>query len=162
MELGAIFLLLAVLAIVVMFVVKPFTGQWRSHAKDGREVSSLLAEYDKVLVSIKELDFDHSLGKIPEEEYLVQRSVLFQRGADVLRRLDEIQGAQPAPAEVRSESEAGARKFDSNPLSDDELEDLLAKRRLVRKEKAVGFCPKCGKPILQSDRFCPSCGQAIS
>ncbi|MFH1524260.1 MAG: zinc ribbon domain-containing protein [Chloroflexota bacterium] len=162
MELGAIFLLLAVLAIVVMFVVKPFTSQWRSQAEGKRETSSLLAERDQILVSIKELDFDHSLGKIPEEVYSVQRSVLLQRGAEVLRQLDEIRGAQPASAELRSESDAGAGTGDTNLLSDDELDDLLAKRRLIRKEKALGFCPKCGKPILQSDRFCPSCGQAIS
>lgn len=162
MELGAILLLLAVLAIVGMFVAKPFTEQWRAHAERGREVSSLLAERDRVLVSLQELDFDHSLGKIPVEEYPAQRAILLQKGAEVLRRLDEIRAAQHVPAEAHSEAEVGAHHIESVPLSEDELEDLLAKRRAVRKEKAVGFCPKCGKSILQSDRFCPSCGQAVN
>jgi len=45
---------------------------------------------------------------------------------------------------------------------DDDLESMIAARRKTRKEKSAGFCPKCGKPILVSDRFCPSCGKAIN
>jgi len=47
------------------------------------------------------------------------------------------------------------------PLSGEDLEDLLAKRRIARKDKTAGFCPKCGKPVLQSDVFCPFCGSTL-
>jgi hypothetical protein len=159
MELGTIFLLLAVLAIVGMFVAKPFTEHWRAQAENGHEISSLLAERDRVLTALQELDFDYSLGKVPVEEYSAQRAILLQKGADALRRLDMLQGVQPVPAEARLETEVAAQPV--TPLSDDELEDLIAKRRAVRKEKTAGFCPECGKPILQSDRFCPSCGRDV-
>jgi predicted amidophosphoribosyltransferase len=39
---------------------------------------------------------------------------------------------------------------------------LLADRRRVRQEKAVGFCPQCGGPVQKSDRFCPKCGAKTS
>lgn len=46
-------------------------------------------------------------------------------------------------------------------VPDDELEQAIARRRRVRKEKAVGFCPRCGDPVHQSDRFCPKCGAQL-
>ncbi len=39
---------------------------------------------------LQELDFDHELGKIPASEYSLQRSELIQKGAEILRRLDEL------------------------------------------------------------------------
>ena len=171
MDLGAIFLLLVVLVIVVMFVGWPFIKHWRVQVEGGHETSFLLAERDRVLNAIQELDFDNSLGKIPLEEYPVQRAVLLQRGAEVLRQLDTLaSGLSPAvreeSAERRMEAKDSVRFSDAavqpvKLLSDDDLEELIAKRRNTRKEKAAGFCPKCGKPILQSDQFCPSCGQAV-
>jgi hypothetical protein len=160
MELGAIILLLAVLAIVGMYVEKPFTEHWRAQAENGHEISPLLAERDRALTALQELDFDHNLGKVPAAEYPAQRAILLQKGADALRRLDGLQGVQPVLAEERLEAEVAAPPV--TPLSDDDLEDLIAKRRAVRKEKTAGFCPGCGKPIMQSDQFCPSCGRAIN
>ena len=171
MDLGAIFLLLVVLVMVIMFVAWPFIKNWRVQAEGGHEISFLLAERDRVLNAIQELDFDNSLGKIPLEEYPVQRAVLLHRGAEVLRQLDTLTpGLSPAVREESPErrvEEAVSDRFSdaaAQPvklLLDDDLEELIAKRRTVRKEKTAGFCPKCGKPILQSDQFCPSCGQAV-
>jgi hypothetical protein len=172
MDLGAIFLLLVILIPVVMFVAWPFIKHWRVQTEGGHEISSLLAERDRVLIALQELDFDNSLGKIPVEEYPVQRAVLLQRGAEVLRHLDTLTpGLSPVgqeeSAERRVEAKGSVRFSDAvvqpvKLLSDDDLEELIAKRRIARKEKTAGFCPKCGKPILQSDQFCPSCGQAVN
>jgi hypothetical protein len=81
-------------------------------------------------------------------------------GAEVLRRLDEIQGGSIRP----KEEPAKPTDLDQpiKTLAEEDLEDLIAKRRSTRQQKAAGFCPKCGKPILQSDQFCPSCGQAVN
>jgi predicted amidophosphoribosyltransferase len=43
----------------------------------------------------------------------------------------------------------------------DEVEALVSERRRSRQEKAAGFCAKCGKPVLKSDKFCPRCGTTI-
>jgi NADH pyrophosphatase NudC (nudix superfamily) len=58
-------------------------------------------------------------------------------------------------------ADASAKKTDT-VLDDDDLEAMIASRRKTHKDKSAGFCPKCGKPILVSDRFCPSCGKAIN
>jgi hypothetical protein len=61
---------------------------------NGHEISVLLANRENALNALQELDFDFKLGKIPAEEYSVQRASLLQMGVEALRRLDEIQGEQ--------------------------------------------------------------------
>ena len=161
-----ILLLLILIGLIALFVAKPFISGWRPQAEVPQENSALLAERDHVLTALEELDSDHILGKIPEEEYPVQRAALLQKGADILRQLDEFQAAHPAPIPARKKAKSTANQpkgtSGAKPVSDDELEDLIAKRRAVHKEKAAGFCSKCGKPILKTDVFCPSCGQPVN
>jgi rubrerythrin len=68
--------------------------------------------------------------------------------------------------EARIEKAAAAKRADSSAaesqISDDDLESMIAARRKEHKSKSAGFCPKCGKPVLVTDKFCPSCGKAVS
>ncbi len=169
MDIGAIFLVLAVVLLVGLFVGQPLMEHRARRVTDeGHEVSALMAERDRVITALQELDFDHALGKIPAEDYPVQRAALLQKGADILRRLDALAPAAltGASAEDRVESAVAARRADASAqaasaLDDDDIEALIAARRKARKGKSGGFCPKCGKPVLASDRFCPHCGKAL-
>ncbi|HEY5271284.1 MAG TPA: zinc ribbon domain-containing protein [Anaerolineales bacterium] len=161
MEPVAIFLLLIVLAFIVLFVTRPFFERWHVRAAESSlELSSLLAERERLLTALQELDFDQTLGKIPAEDYPVQRAALLQKGAEVLRQLDAVTPSTLKQASGKVQVHDSAAKS-AAPLSDDDLEDMLAKRRNSRKDKTAGFCPKCGKPVLQSDVFCPSCGSTM-
>jgi rubrerythrin len=173
MDIGAIFLLFAVCVFAALFVARPFMERRRTTVVSAKEqeLSSLMAERDRLISALQELDFDHNLGKIPAEDYPAMRSSLMQSASDVLRRLDTFQpqNAASADAESRVEAVVAARRADAaeqkpanHDISDDELEELLASRRAARKEKAAGFCPSCGKPVLRTDRFCPHCGKSIS
>lgn len=168
MELGSIFLVLAVLVVVGVYLYAPLTQRGRRMVTDhSHEISSLKAERDRVINSLQELDFDFKLGKIPAEDYPEQRSALLQRGADILRQLDEIAPASTsgANAEARIEKAAAAKRADSAmqtiEVNDDDIEAMIASRRKQHKSKSAGFCPKCGKPVLVTDHFCPSCGKSL-
>lgn len=168
MELGSIFLILAVFVLVGLYLVVPFTSRAkRPRGMEAQEVSSLKAERDRVINSLQELDFDFKLGKIPAEDYPEQRTTLLQKGAEILRKLDELapSTAFASSAENRIEKAAAAKRADSSTaetqISDDDLESMIAARRREHKSKSAGFCPKCGKPVLVSDKFCPSCGKAL-
>jgi hypothetical protein len=145
--------------------------------------SSLLAERDRILNALQELEFDYVLGKVPEEDYPEQRTVLLQDGAQVLRQLDGIQVeeiSEPGSVEDRIEAAVAARRADASvqvgahtavAVGDgngnkpaalkDPLEDLIASRKRQREEKSAGFCPGCGKPAQKSDRFCSRCGATL-
>ena len=160
MEFGVILPFLGVLALVVVYVAHPFTTHWRAKAQASHEISALLAERERALNALLELDADNAIGKFPAEEYSNQRASLIQKGADILRQLDEIQKPRPVPVEEPVRPSVADKL--SNVPSDEDLEDLISKRRTIHQQKTAGFCPKCGKPILQSDQFCPSCGQILN
>jgi hypothetical protein len=171
MDIGVIFLFLAVLVVTVFFIARPFLEKRPpAVAAGGHELSSLMAERDSIITTLQELDFDNSLGKIPAEDYPLQRAALLQHGAEVLKKIDLLspKTASSGDAEKRIEAAIAARRADSamqvsqsSGDLDDDLESLIAARRSERKEKSGGFCSNCGRPILASDRFCPHCGIVI-
>ena len=171
MDIGAILLLLAVLLSVSLYLAAPLM---RNHSRrvpqETQEASSLMAERDRIINALQELDFDFKLGKIPEEDYPVQRAELLQLGTGVLKKLDGITATLSPNNEdkdevSRLEKAAAVRQADasdkSKKLTDDEIESMLAARRKARKTKSAGFFPRCGKSVLTTDLFCPSCGKAL-
>lgn len=173
MDIGAIFLLVSVGLLTILFVGRPFLERRRfgGLSASNRQLSALMAERDRLIGALQELDFDHTLGKIPSQDYPAMRSDLLQHAAEVLRHLDELQpqAVTHADAESRVEAVIAARRADAavgngrKPvISDEDIEELVASRRSGRKEKSAGFCPNCGKPVQRSDRFCPSCGKSIA
>lgn len=169
MELPAIFFSLAVLILVGIYLYAPFMERRaRRVTEEEHELSALMAERDRVINSLQELDFDFKLGKIPEDDYPVQRSTLLQKGADILRKIDTLapQATSAQDTEVRLERAIAARRADASlakvEVSDDDLESMISSRRRGRTNKSAGFCPKCGKPVMVTDRFCPSCGKSLS
>jgi len=163
MEPVAIFLLLIVLALIILFVTRPFIERPRVRDdENNQEFSSLLADRDRLLTSLQELDFDQSLGKIPAEDYPAQRAALLQKGSDVLRQMDALSPMTAKQGVVKEQRPGSMPNSNANvPLSADDLEDLVAKRRYSHNGKTAGFCHKCGKPVLQSDVFCPTCGSPL-
>lgn len=164
MDLGSLFLILALALAVTLFVSQPFlkqpsnaiTGSAAAFNSNEHSRSALQAERDRVLDALQELDFDQALGKIPAEDYPIQRGSLIARGVEVLRELDGVDPRAANPLE-----DAIADRWDANIGAVDPLEDQIAARRRAREEKSVGFCPKCGHPLQKSDRFCPKCGTPL-
>jgi hypothetical protein len=168
-DLSAILLLIALLLGIGLYLAAPliFDSRRRSTNEESGEISALMAERDRVINSLQELDFDFKLGKIPDEDYPTQRAELLQKGADILRKLDalQLQPISDEEVEARIEQAAAARRADAavktEPPSDDEIESMLATRRKERKGRSAGFCPKCGKVVLVTDQFCANCGKAL-
>jgi len=169
MELTAIFFSLAVLILVGMYLYAPFMERRaRGVTEEEHELSALMAERDRVINSLQELDFDFKLGKIPEEDYPTQRANLLQKGADILRKIDSLapQATSAQDTEARLERAIAARRADASntkpEVSDDDLESMISSRRKGRTNKSAGFCPRCGKPVMVTDRFCPACGKSLA
>jgi hypothetical protein len=168
MEPTAILLILTVLLLAAAFIGRPFyikdarysrkLNPAEGAAKDKFDHihSSLLAEKERILSSIQELDFDYSLHKVPEDLYPVQRGELLQQAAGLLKELENMGFTQETKSTSTSKS--------SNKVATDydELEEMIAKRKTEIKEKSSGFCPRCGRAIQESDRFCPKCGFTIT
>lgn len=189
MEIGSLLLILALFIAVGWYVARPLFDRKATIVstlpdQQDHEVSALMAERDRILDALHELDFDYALGKIQENDFPVQRAILLQRGAEALRRIDELTQQTPGDdAEARIEAVVSARRTDAAPAAvqsgdgqgtasaatpagvleaDDEVEAILASRRRARQDKLSGFCPQCGRPVQKSDRFCPRCGKPLA
>jgi len=183
MDIGSLLLLFALLVIIGLYIARPLLDPETAAAtpqEDQKEhdLSTLLAERDRILTALEELDFDNALGKIPSADYPTQRARLVSQGANVLRELDGLDGDKSdAEIERRIEEAIAERRITTSSTgwtegapqpqavlvdADDEVEVQLAARRRSRQDKSAGFCPQCGRPVQQSDRFCPKCGNALA
>lgn len=176
MDLGSIFLILALFIPVALFILRPIVERrLATISQSGQDISNLLAERDHIIASIRELDDDYNLGKILTDDYPVQRLALLQNGADILQRIDNFQGnltnleaddhleATILAHHQNLEAPPSAKKNGNSvaPVPDDDLEQRIASRRRSMDGKAGGFCPKCGRPVQAADRFCPRCGASL-
>jgi hypothetical protein len=173
MDIASILIILALVVLVLLFISQPFfSGKpvSKKTEKNSQEQqhSALLAERDRILTALQELEFDQALGKIPAEDYPAERSGLLMAGAEIYRKLDEMeQTASAISAEERLEAAVASRRADAAvqkagaPGRPDDLEAMIAARRGRQSEKAAGFCPACGAPVQKSDKFCPRCGKTV-
>jgi hypothetical protein len=170
MQIVSIFFALGILILVGVYLYMPFLERRaRRVTEEEHTTSALLAERERVVTSLQELEFDYGLGKVPEEDYPTQRANLLQKGADVLRKLDELTPVKTQNDDAHLENVIAARrknksdnKADNKTAStDDDIESMISARRKGHKAKSVGFCPNCGKPVVASDKFCSACGKTL-
>jgi ribosomal protein L32 len=171
MDIGSLLLLLALVIVVAAYIASPLRKprDRRAVSKLDIELSRLLAERERVLDALAELDFDNDMGKVPDDLYPVQRELLLIRGADVLRLLDEQTFGQiEASGSETERTERVERAAKIRSTDEDPLEAMIAARRSKRALSSAqpagkaNFCPNCGSALQPGDRFCPSCGQQLS
>ena len=148
MDIGSIFIGLALAIAVAAYVVRPLVvGGGVKVTEIDHRLSELQAERDRVLSRIQELDMDFTMGKILEQDYRSQRDELMVYGAQVLKELDTMVGLETSPLE---------------PVSvEDEIESAVARIRGTGQSQGQGFCPTCGVEVQAGDRFCTHCGTPL-
>jgi len=148
MDIGSILLGLALLIAVAFIVAQPFIEPRREQVAEAGEADQLRQQRDKLLVTLRDLDFDHALGKIQTEDYTPLRAGLVAEGAAVLKQLEALGQSQPQP--VASDKDWDAK-----------IEQAIVARRKAHPAATGAVCPSCNAPVKAGDRFCPRCGVAL-
>lgn len=153
MDLGSIFVILALVIVVAGFIARPILEKGGiSITERSRHLSELQAKRDQILLVLQELDMDHAMGKIPTEDYESQRPGMVARGAEILRELDQLGGIAPTAAKSN-----GHEGEDLDAL----MEEEILRRRKFSSVETEGFCTQCGSRLLAGDQFCSSCGAKV-
>jgi hypothetical protein len=135
-------------------------------------VDELLAQRDTVFQALRELRFDHEVGKITDEDYVAFEGNLKQSAANSLRALDRWEAE--ADSEL-DEAIEGVQVSRAAAISAAEMVCPICGHPAGREDKfcgrcgavlpeaaaavpAVKACPNCGRPFEAGDRFCASCG----
>ncbi len=153
MEIQTILLVIGITVLVLVYMLKPLVSKSMIPGSNNSEYSQLVAERERIINILKELDFDQKLGKIPDDDYASQRAELVSRGGIIMEKIDQIS---------KSKNQFAERKDEISPLSDKDIERMIEKRRAQKSGAGKTLCPECSKPILESDRFCPSCGKKLT
>ncbi len=138
MDLGAILVGLAMLALTVPFVISPFRPVKRVRGKRALPAETsypserLETQRDIVLKKLRDLDFDYQAGKVADQDYGALRGELVAEAS---------------------------RLIDAARQEDERLEQLLRARREARARKSL--CPHCSGVLRPQDRFCPNCGKKV-
>ena len=121
----------------------------------GRTRAALEREKTLVLRSIKELEFDHAMGKVSEKDFADMGARLRARATRLMRQLD-------AGAGYRSEIEKEITKRigDAPPVAASH-EQAGGGSKAQDPPYVAGTCPSCGTSNDTDARFCKHCGAAL-
>ena len=133
MELGAIFVGLAMLVASIPFVIRPFRE--KRFKKDRNPKVRLNPEIRRKadLSAILDLDFDFRTGKVSEEDYSALKAQLVADAAKYVQL--------------------------ENPIENDQLETMIHARKALQSQ--IQKCPNCEEKIALGSRFCPQCGMPV-
>ncbi len=180
MDIGAILIGLAALIVVAFLVSQPLIERRQPREKTVNEADRLRDERDRILTTLRDLDFDHASGKVLEEDYAPRRASLVAEGAAVLKQLDELKPASPAPLENEVEQAIAARRHAKGAGSApaeaaayaDEAERAIAARRRRQApaaapdegdaaEQAIAARRRRSRPAASGGErvYCSQCGQ---
>lgn len=164
MDLGFIFLAVALTGLVIFLVAQPFIDPARLRQRAAGPDEQLTQERDTILNAVRDLDFDYATGKLTDEDYAAQRAALMARGAAVLKQLDAAgaaAGASPIEQAIAARRKTATGAVEGGPS----IEQAIAARRKTAASAvpATGLnCPGCGAGVGAGDRFCPDCGAALN
>lgn len=113
----------------------------------------LQEQRDAVYQAIKDLEFDHQVGKVAEADYQAFDAQLKEQAVGILKQIDALRAAEADPQlGLRLEAEIAAlRRVDG-----------YAPTAASVAAASTKFCPQCGRPCAPGDRFCGGCGTALA
>ena len=133
MNLGAIFIGIAILAIAVLYVTNPLLKEQKKQTVKAAPVKRDGQSRQKdALAAIRDLDFDFQTGKVSQEDYESVRARLVLEAAGYLEKQQQ---------------------------EEEKLEALIRAR--LQQVRPSGKCEKCGAEIHPQDLFCPTCGVPV-
>jgi len=140
----------AVAVIAAFFVLVPLLSEPKASVDiellAETELDRLLARKAVIYHNLKDLDFEHSMGRLSEEDYYRLEADYKNDAALLLQKLDQLGASEGLDEAI--EKEIAARKA-----------KLYAPASVQTKETLR--CPSCGAELVRGKKFCADCGKKL-
>ena len=133
-------------------------------------LEELQTRYQASLAAIKDLMFDHEMGKVSTEDYEVLLSRAKIEAARIRQQIDQLEMATADTAlesSFETEIEEVIAQMRRQPPASQEL--LAEVEAEIEALKGIGVerlntpvCSHCGRNIRPEDAFCSGCGQPVT
>ena len=142
-----IFLTLLFIAVSVPLVASPLRQRQRDETASAVSASggakAPTSSYKESLLALRDLEFDHELGLVSDDDYARLRERLM---ADAASTLENAQRREEDAASERIEAAVRA----------------LRQQRQTDGRAITHFCPQCGNAVDAEDRYCTDCGASLA
>src|SRR6266851_1288756 len=147
-----------IVASVALFVAAPLAGGLFRRRRVANELDLERLEHDRGLAmqGLRELEFDHEMGKLDETDYRDLKRSLEDRALSAMTAIERLRGAERA-TRIRLASRPAPAAV---PMAQAALASMAApsSRRSLGAASAlkptVNFCPQCGAPVGADHNFC--------
>lgn len=157
----ACLLLLAGFIAVILHPILTARDTWLRPTNLARTRIELTEQKEQLYSSIRELEFDHSLGKISDADFETLRLDLEGQAVDALRHLDSLQDtAAPGEADLDARIEADLQATVAAAPAPTPVA-ATTQPGPVATPAPANFCPSCGVARQATHKFCPGCGNAF-
>jgi hypothetical protein len=170
MNLGAIFIGIAILVIAIPFVMNPLVNERKkqpvkaaSQSKEGK------GEQKEALAAIRDLDFDFQTGKVNQDDYETLRAQLVLEAAAFLQtkqqeeeKIDALIRARLDQVKASVNCEQCGGEIGAKDLFCPACGVPVKNQAVVEKPVQKLACPVCGKSIKEKDLFCTRCGTRVN
>lgn len=139
-----------IVAAVALFVAAPLSGGFpRRRGATLRELEHERLEHERGLAvqGLRELEFDHEMGKLDEVDYRELKRSLEERALAAMSAIERLRGAVRI-APMRQALRAPPMRPSAGVASS--------------VTPVVNFCPQCGVPAGVGHNFCAGCGARLS
>ncbi len=164
MSIGAILIGIAMMVLAIPFVINPFLNGKLFEQADvvGEEVISPKDRHTSLLLALRDLEFDHQIGKIAEEDYIGLREAMLAQAAIALEAQEKEDAELDAQLEqairLRREKKSTSRVCSRCGLNLEPTDRFCRACGMT----AEAPCPKCGGKLQPNDLFCMSCGSPLA
>lgn len=128
---------------VALFVAAPLFESTRGAGKARVDLERSRLEHERALAvqALRDLEFDHEMRKLSEQDWAELRRNLEERALRAMAELERLDKA----ADRRGARRTAVRVADGGPTQ----------------LQSAKFCPACGTPITLRAKFCAQCGAPL-
>lgn len=145
MDIGSLLLGLALVVVIVFIVTRPLVEHTGLRDGPASPADQLLGRRERVLIQLRDLDFDSATGKINADDYAAQRAQLVAEGVALLKQLDAL-GAPLSAGEAGAAPAAPAPALVATGVGADPADEIESAVAQLRARRAAPAQPTKARP----------------